>query len=412
MDVPDFIRSHAVALPPIAKFALAMAIIVGIPALSRRIRIPGVVGLLLTGVVIGPHVLGLFAEHHPIMDFLAELGKLLLMFSAGMEIDLALFRQAQRRSMIFGLLTTSLPLLLGTLVGLWSGYQFVSAVVLGSLLASHTLLAMSIILRLGATRLEPIVITVGATLMSDTLSLIVFAICASTYHSGFSVSTLAIQILEIAIFVPLILVGLSRMGAYLLKKVEADENAYFVVMLGTMGVAAVLAQSINLPGIVGAFLAGLAVNAAAHEKPAKEKLEFFGNSLFIPVFFVTTGFLIDPVVFFRSIAQHFVLTAGIILSLLVGKWVAAEIAVRAFQYSRAARMTMWSLTLPQVAATLAAALVAYDTFNPAGQRLVDGHLLNAVLVLMLVTSILGPTLTERFAPHLFQESPQPVLTSR
>jgi len=334
------------------------------------------------------------------------------MFSAGIEINLALFRQAQRRSMIFGLLTTSLPLLLGTIVGLWSGYQFVSAVVLGSLLASHTLLAMSIILRLGATRLEPIVITVGATLMSDTLSLIVFAICASTYHSGFSVSTLAIQILEIAIFVPFILIGLSRLGAYLLKKLEADENAYFVVMLGIMGVAAVLAQSINLPGIVGAFLAGLAVNAAAHEKPAKEKLEFFGNSFFIPAFFLATGFLIDPVVFFRSIAQHFALTAGIILSLLVGKWVAAEIAVRAFQYSRAARMTMWSLTLPQVAATLAAALVAYDTFNPAGQRLVDGHLLNAVLVLMLVTSILGPTLTERFAPHLFQESPQPVLTSR
>jgi Kef-type K+ transport system membrane component KefB len=384
-----------------------MVIIVGIPALSRRIRIPGVVGLLLSGVVIGPHVLGLFTEHHPVVDFLAELGKLLLMFSAGMEINLALFRQAQRRSMIFGLLTTLLPLLLGTIVGLWSGYQFVSAVVLGSLLASHTLLAMSIILRLGATRLEPIVITVGATVMSDTLSLIVFAICASTCHSGFSVSTLAIQIIEIAIFVPLILVGLSRLGAYLLKKVEADENAYFVVMLGIMGVAAVLAQSINLPGIVGAFLAGLAVNAAAQEKPAKGKLEFFGNSLFIPIFFIATGFLIDPVVFFRSIAQHFVLTAGIILALLVGKWAAAEIAVRAFKYSRAARMTMWSLTLPQVAATLAAALVAYDTFNPAGQRLADGHLLNAVLVLMLVTSILGPTLTERFAPALLQESPQP-----
>ena len=392
-----------------------MAIIVGVPALFRRIRIPGVVGLLLTGVVIGPHVLGVFPEHHPVMDFLGELGQLLLMFSAGMEIDLALFRQAQRRSMIFGLLTTSLPLLLGTIVGLWSGYQFVSAVVLGSLLASHTLLALSIILGLGATRLEPIVITVGATVMSDTLSLIVFAICASTYHSGFSVSTLAIQIIEIATFVPLILVGLSRLGAYLLKKVESDENGYFVVMLGIMGVAAVLAQIINLPGIVGAFLAGLAVNAAAREKPAKEKLEFFGDSLFIPVFFVVTGFLIDPVVFFRSIAQHFVLTAGIILALLVGKWVAAEIAVWAFKYSRAARMTMWSLTLPQVAATLAAALVAYNTFNPAGQRLVDIHLLNVVLVLMLVTSILGPTLTERFAPALLQESQQaeaPLLAGR
>ena len=96
--------------------------------------------------------------------------------------------------------------------------------------------------------------------------------------------------------------------------------------------------------------------------------------MFIPIFFVATGFLIDPVVFFRSIAQHFALTAGIILALLIGKWVAAEIAVRAFKYSHAARMTMWSLTLPQVAATLAAALVAYDTLNPTGQRLVDRHL--------------------------------------
>ena len=122
--------------------------------------------------------------------------------------------------------------------------------------------------------------------------------------------------------------------------------------------------------------------------------EFFGNSLFIPIFFVATGFLIDPVVFFRSIAQHFALTAGIILALLIGKWVAAEIAVRAFKYSHAARMTMWSLTLPQVAATLAAALVAYDIFNPAGQRLLDGHLPYAVLVMMLTTSILGPILTE------------------
>ena len=125
--------------------------------------------------------------------------------------------------------------------------------------------------------------------------------------------------------------------------------------------------------------------------------------------------MIDPVVFFRSIAQHFALTAGIILALLVGKWVAAEIAVRAFKYSRAARMTMWSLTLLQVAATLAAALVAYNTFNPSGHRLVDVDLLNAVLVLMVVSSILGPTLTERFAAALLQESPQagsPLLAGR
>jgi Kef-type K+ transport system membrane component KefB len=268
------------------------------------------------------------------------------------------------------------------------------------LLASHTLLGLPIVTRLGVTRLEPIIITAGATVMSDTLSLIVFAICVPVFKTGLSVSGLVVQVLEIAIFFPLILFGLSRVSAYILKKVENDENAYFVLMLAILAVAAQLSQSINLPGIVGAFLAGLAVNAAVHDKPAKGKLEFFGNSLFIPVFFIVTGFLINPVTFLQTITTKFALLAGVIGALLAGKWIAAQIAGRAFGYAGAARMTMWSLTLPQVAATLAAALVAFDTFNSAGQRLVDERLLNVVLVVVLVTSILGPVLTEHFAPRM------------
>ena len=167
-----------------------------------------------------------------------------------------------------------------------------------------------------------------------------------------------------------------------------------------MVVSGLLAQLINLPGIVGAFLAGLAVNAAVREKPAKGKLEFLANSLFIPIFFIVTGFLIDPLVFLRSLVDNFALASAVILALVVGKLIAAEIAGRAFHYSSAARLTVWSMTLPQVAATLAASLAAYDTYNSAGQRLVDGRLLNVVLVLMLTTSILGPVLTERFAPRM------------
>src|SRR5271167_1876108 len=268
MEILEWIRAHALVLPNLAKFALAMAIIVGVPPLSRKLRLPSVVGLLLCGVVIGPHVLGVFPVHPAVANFFADLGKLLLMFFAGLEIDLALFRRARTRSIIFGLLTTSIPLALGTAVGLWFGYQPVTAVVLGSLLASHTLLALPIITELGETRLEPVTVTVGATVMSDTLSLIVFAICAGIFHSGFSVLNLGVQLIEIAIFVPLVLFGLSRLGAYFLKKVENDENSYFVLMLVFMVVAGLLAQVINLPGIVGAFLAGLALNAAVHDKPA------------------------------------------------------------------------------------------------------------------------------------------------
>lgn len=403
MVVFETIRSALTTLPVLAKFAAAVVLILFVPRIARRCKVPPEVGLILSGVLFGPHVFDLFGEHRPIAEFFGDLGKLLLMFFAGLEIDLALFRQTRGRSISFGILTTSLPLLLGMAVGVWLGYGLVPAIVIGSLLASHTLLGNAIVRRLGATNLEPITITIGATVLSDTLSLVVFAICVSTFVSGFSISALAIQLVEIAVFVPLVLVGLSRLGVRLLKTVEDEEDTYFLFVLGMLAASALLAQLVNLPGIVGAFLAGLAVNAAVRQKPATDKLEFFGRSMFIPVFFICTGFYIDPPLFVQSIVDNFPAVVGIVVALLVGKWIAAQIAGGLFHYSSAARMTMWSLTLPQVAATLAATLVAFHTLNPAGERLLDDRMLNVVLVLMLTTSVLGPLLTQRFAPRLVAE---------
>src|SRR5262249_882732 len=138
MPFIEFARTHLLALPALAKFAIGLAIIVGVPPLSRRLKLPGVVGLLLAGVATGPHGLGLVPEHHPVTERLGELGKLLLMFFAGLEVDLALFRRAKNRSITFGLLTTVMPLLLGTVIALIFGYHAIPAVVVGSLLASHT----------------------------------------------------------------------------------------------------------------------------------------------------------------------------------------------------------------------------------------------------------------------------------
>jgi Kef-type K+ transport system membrane component KefB len=329
------------------------------------------------------------------------------MFSAGLDVNLALFQKARNRALLFGLLTTMVPQLLGTSVALLFGYTFITAIVIGSLLASHTLLGLPTITRLGETHLDFFTVTVSATMISDTLSLVVFAVCASTFRTGFSARSLGIQLLEISIFVPFILFGLSRLGRWLLSKAGDSEDAYFAVMLVVVVVAGLIAEGINLPGIVGAFLAGLAVNAATQHKPAKEKLEFFGNSLFIPCFFIVTGFLISPVAFFHSITGNFPLVASVILALLIGKGIAAEVAGKIFHYTRATRKTVWSLTLPQVAATLAAALVAHDTVSGAGQRLLDDKMLNVVLVLMLTTAILGPVLTDRFATELHSEATPP-----
>ncbi len=400
MDALDFIRSHALGLPQLTKFALGMVLIFGASAVSRRVGLPAVVGLLFSGVLIGPHMLNLFGEQRPIADFFADLGKLLLMFFAGLEIDLALFRRAQRKAITFGLITTCLPLLFGTAVCLLFGYRMVTAVVLGSLLASHTLLAISTVTKIGANRLEPFTVTVGATVLSDTLSLVVFAMCVSTFLRGFSVSGLALQVTEIAVFIPLLLLAIGRGGRYLLKKAEDDESAYFVVMFGIMAAAVALTQIIQLPDIVGAFLAGLAVNTAVQQQPAKEKLEFIGNSFFIPIFFVVTGFLINPTVFVRSIIDNAGLAAAVVGALIIGKGLAAAIAARAFHYNRAAQMTIWSLTLPQVAATLAATLAGFNTVNAGGERLLDQRILDVVFVLILVTATLGPIMTQRYAPKM------------
>jgi Na+:H+ antiporter len=396
----DFIRDHLFTLPVLAKFALGMLMIVTIPRLCRRLHVPAAVGLLLGGVIVGPYILGLFSTDRPIADFLADLGKLLLMFFAGLEIDLALFRRARNRSIAFGVATTALPLVLGTAVGLGFGYAAIPAIVIGSLLASHTLLGLTTLDNLGLKGIEPVTVTVGATVMSDTLSLVVFAVCVSVYTTGFSVSTLALLLAEIAGYIVLVLFGLSRIAAYVLKRVEDEEDAYFVLILCIMAIAGVLAEAIQLPGIVGAFLAGLAVNASARDKPASAKLEFLSKSLFIPIFFIVTGFLINPVEFVQETINNFPLVAGIIAALLAGKWIAARVIGRSFGYSRDEQLTVWSLTLPQVAATLAATLVAHDTLSATGQRLLNDRMLNVVLVLVLVTAILGPVLTERFAPRL------------
>jgi Kef-type K+ transport system membrane component KefB len=159
MEWLDTFRAHALTLPNLAKFAIVLALIVGVSALARRLRIPELVGLLVVGVLLGPHVLGLYGVNYPIVQFFADLGRLMLMFAAGLELDINLFRRTQTHSVIFGLVTTIVPQLLGTAFGLAFGYHIIPAIVIGSMLASHTLISLPIITRLGALGLEPVVVT-------------------------------------------------------------------------------------------------------------------------------------------------------------------------------------------------------------------------------------------------------------
>ena len=276
------------------------------------------------------------------------------------------------------------------------------AMALGSLLASHTLLGFPIVQRLRLTDNEAVTVTVGATVFTDLGALLILAICLPVWSAGFSLRTFSLQLIELAVYVPVVLFGLSTLARrFLRRRGDSKENQFFLILL-IMIVAAEGAELIHLESIIGAFLAGLAVNRSIKRSEAKQELEFLGNTLFIPMFFLTIGFLIDLHVFANTILSHFGLCVAVVGGVICAKILAALAAQELFGYSTAEGLLMGGLSLPQVAATLAAALVAFETRNAEGVRLIDEPVLNTVIVLMVVTSVLGPVLTERFGQQLVQ----------
>lgn len=387
-------------LPPLAKFAIALIVFLTMPALCQRVRLPAVVGLLAAGVVLGPSVLQVAPKHSEVPHFFAEIGKLLLMFFAGLEIDLIQFQRVRHRSLAFGMGTFSLPLTLGTTLGLTFGYSALSSLLIGSVFASHTLLGYPIVQRLGLVRNEAVTVAIGATIFTDVAALLVVAVCIPIYTTGFSTTGFLLQLLELGIYVPLVLIGLSRAAHLIKARMKLSKEGQVLLILLTVVVAAIGAEAIHLEGIIGAFLAGLAVNRAIEHSEGKELLVFLGNTLFIPAFFVTIGFLIDVRVFVDTILRHLGLVCAIVATPLLAKRLASVIIQRTFGYTRDEGLIMWSLATPQVAATLAVALTAYETKDAGGNRLIDVSILNSVLVLMVVTSVLGPILTEAFGKRL------------
>jgi Kef-type K+ transport system membrane component KefB len=389
-------------LPVIGRFALIFGLIVILPKLSERAGFPGVLGLLIGGILLGPNLLGLLNPKGQVIQLFSELGKLLLMFFAGFEVNLELFRKVAKRSAGFGFLTFAIPMLTGTGVGLIMEYSLNASILIGSLMASHTLMGLPIVKTLGLTNHDASVITVGATIFTDIFSMLVLAICLSIHVTGFSGTNLAISLLELAVYVPLVIFGLSWVAKKLFRWNESEEMRFAILIL-MIALASLLAEMIELEGIVGAFLTGIAVNRALGEHhQSGQTLAAVSQSLFIPVFFLSTGFLVDFKIFGNTITQHYGMVILVVGGLLVAKY-AARSAGAIYQYGKNDALFMWSLTIPQVAATLAAAIVAYDTRNDEGVRLLSEPMLNAVVVLVVVTSVAGPMLTKKFGSRMIQQ---------
>lgn len=395
----DFFQSF----PPMARLAIILFLLLVVPMLCRRLSLPSVVGLLVSGIIIGHHGLRIIPEHPTVSNFMSDIGKLMLMMFAGIEIDHGLFRTIWRRSLLLGGLTFSLPLVTGTVVGLVFGYYWVSALLIGSLLASHTLLGFPIVQQAGIARTDPVVITSGATVFTDVAALLVLAVCLPIHQTGFSAASMALQLVLLLLYVPLVIIGIGRLGNWLLPRFRDTAEQQFSLVLFLMILAAFGAEIIHLEPIVGAFMVGLAIGPVAKRAKGFEKLEFLGLYLFIPFFFLNIGFQIDLAVFWQALRDNAALAATVVGGLLISKYLAALAVQKLYRFSRLQGLLVWSLTLPQVAATMAAALVAYNTVNGQGQRLIDTPVLNTIIVLMVVTALLGPVLTSRFTRRIVQE---------
>ena len=379
---------------PLLTFTLLLLVVLTLPPIFERIKLPGLVGLLFAGVVLGSNGLGLLDAKSETMKLLSDIGKIYLMFVAGLEIDLEEFRKTKERSLGFGIATFIFPLLVGTAIARLFGIGWNASILIGSLLASHTLLGYPIVKRLGVVTNEAITVTIGATIFTDIAALLVLAVCISIHGGEFSVASLVIQLVTLGIYSAIVLIGFDRLGKEYFRRTGDEQSNQFLFILLAVFLASVGAQVINVDKIVGAFLAGLAVNDVVGRSPVEEKIEFVGSTLFIPFFFVGMGLLLDIPGFIQTVTNEFPLTLGIVGGLFLGKFIAAWFAKLLYGYSWNQTITMWSLSLPQVAATLAAALAGVD----AG--LLSDSVFNVVIVLMLVTAIAGPVLTTQFGRKL------------
>lgn len=398
--VVAYFRHHA---SPFEKFTLVLFLVLLLPPLFERLRLPGVVGLLLGGVLVGPYASAIVPPDAPAVELFASVGRVFLMFIAGLEIDMQVFNATRQRSMGFGAITFALPLLGGILVALFFGFGWVAALLIGSLIASHTLLGFPIINKLGLGKSEPVAVTVGATIFTDIASLLVLAVCISIHKGGFSPLGFGTQLAELAVFAVIILRGLPLLGRAYFRHYHKNEQALFVFTFLIVMVAAAGAHFIHLEDIVGAFLAGIAVNRLLEHSPVRDKVTMMGEGLFVPLFFLAIGVRLNLPVFGATLLNSLWFVVAITAALFVGKFLAAAATRWLYGYDWPATLTMWSLSLPQVAATLAAAIAAYDAVNAEGDRLITESVLNAVIVLMVLTAVLGPILTEHFGRRMLSE---------
>ncbi|KYH26309.1 glutathione-regulated potassium-efflux system protein KefB [Halalkalicoccus paucihalophilus] len=393
------IRPAVSGLPvsdPVLVFALAMIVFLAAPLLFQRYRLPGIVGVILVGAVIGPNALGVLERGETIV-LLGEVGLIYLMFVAGLEINLNQFFENADRSVVFGLLSFVIPQAAGTAAGVFVlGLSVPAAALFASIFASHTLLAYPVANRLGVVGDEAITAAIGGTILTDTLALLVLAVVAASAQGALDTAFWARLGIGLVLFFAGVWVLVPRLGAWFFRTVNEESYFEFLFVMSALFVCAFFAEVAGVEPIVGAFLAGLVLNRLIPEHGTlMNRIEFVGNALFIPFFLLSVGMLVDA----RALTEgpRTLLIAGVlVVSVLVTKFAAAWVTGTLYGYSREQVRGMFGLSLGQAAAALAIVLIGFEL----GIGGFDREMVNAVVVMILVASVVSPAVVERAGKRL------------
>ena len=389
---------------PVLKFLVILVIILVAPIVLNRLRIPHLLGLIIAGAVIGPNGFNLMERDSGII-LSGTAGLLYIMFLAGLEIDMADFKKNSKKSVVFGLYTFLIPMVMGILAGLYLlQLSMATSVLLASMFASHTLIAYPLISKLGVTKNRAVNITVGGTLITDTLALLVLTVIVGITAGEVNTAFWVRLTVSILVFGCIVLFVFPLIGRWFLKRFD-DYISQYIFVLAMVFLGAFLAELAGIEPIIGAFLSGIALNRLIpRTSPLMNRIEFVGNAIFIPFFLIGVGMLIDHRAFFKDLETIKVAIVMVVVA-TAAKFLAALLTQKTFSLSSDERRLIFGLSNAQAAATLAAVMVGYnivigETASGEPIRLLNEAILNGTILMILVTCTIATFAAQRGAKNI------------
>jgi Kef-type K+ transport system membrane component KefB/uncharacterized protein YjaG (DUF416 family) len=387
----DVLHHYLPVKNPVLILALTLLIILFAPLLFRRFRIPGIIGLILAGVIIGPHSLHVIESTNS-FELLSKTGLLYIMFLAGLEIDMQEFRSNRSHSFIFGALTFFIPIVIGYLTCVYVfHFNFWSSLMLASMFSTHTLLSYPIVSNMGIVKNRAVQVAFGGTIITDAAVLILLGIITNLVTGDLSGAFWVRLVLSLTILVFSTLYVLPKLSRWFFRNIEAQASSQYIYVLAVVFISGFLSELAGVEPIIGAFLAGLGLNKVIpHNSILMNRIVFIGNTLFIPFFLISAGMLVD-IKLFLSGTDALIFAGVLSLVALVTKYFAAAISGRLFKYNRNESNILFGLSVSHAAATLAIIKVGFDI------NLFDQNVINGTIILILVSCMVSSFVSERAA---------------